>query len=89
MENLGIPTVAAFVVICYCIGFALKKSEKFIDNYIPIVMLLLGAVLGFSSYFIAPDLIKASDVFTAIAIGFMSGLTATGVNQVYKQIKEA
>lgn len=89
MDNLGIPTVAALVVICYCVGFVLKKTEKFKDNYIPAVMVVLGAVLGIVAYYIAPDLIKASDLIVAIAIGFMSGMTATGINQLYKQIKEA
>ena len=87
MEN--IPTVAAIVAICYCVGFALKKTEKFKDNYIPVVMIVLGAALGTIAFFCAPELIKAPDIISAIAIGFMSGMTATGVNQLYKQIKEA
>lgn len=87
MEN--IPTVAAIVAICYCVGFALKKTEKFKDNYIPVVMIILGAVLGTVSFYIAPNLINAPDIISAIAIGFMSGMTATGINQLYKQIKEA
>ena len=28
----------------------------------------------------------AQDIITAIAVGIMSGLAATGVNQVYKQL---
>ena len=34
-----------------------------------------------------PDF-PASDYITAVAVGAMSGLTATGVNQVYKQAKK-
>ena len=89
MDSLGIPTVAAIVVICYCVGYALKKTEKFKDNYIPVAMIILGAVLGIVSYFFAPNLINTPDIISAIAVGFMSGMTATGINQVYKQIKEA
>ncbi len=89
MSDFGIPTVAAIVVICYAIGYVLKKTEKFKDNYIPVVMIILGAVLGVIAFFLAPNLINAPDLISAAAIGFMSGMTATGVNQVYKQIKEA
>ena len=87
MENF--PTVAAFIVICYCVGFALKKTEKFKDNFIPVVMVFLGAALGVVSFYIAPGLVNAPDIISAVAIGFMSGMTATGINQLYKQIKEA
>ena len=88
MNDWGIPTVAAIVVICYAIGVILKNSEKFKDNYIPIAMIIVGAVLGEVAFFCAPDLIQASDAISALAIGFMSGMTATGINQVYKQIKK-
>ena len=30
----------------------------------------------------------ASDIMTAIAVGIVSGLASTGVNQVYKQVKK-
>ena len=32
--------------------------------------------------------LPASDIITAIAIGIVSGLGATGINQIFKQMKE-
>ena len=37
--------------------------------------------------YIMPDF-PATDIITAISIGIMSGLASTGVNQIYKQIKD-
>ena len=34
-----------------------------------------------------PDF-PATDVITAVSVGIMSGLTSTGINQVFKVIKE-
>ena len=41
--------------------------------------------LGVVGMFIMPDF-PANDYLTAIAVGIVSGLAATGANQVYKQL---
>ena len=51
----------------------------------PVISGLLGAVLGVVGMYIMPDY-PATDVLTAIAVGIVSGLAATGVNQIYKQL---
>lgn len=89
MEALGITGVASISIICYLIGMALKSIGGFDDRRIPVVMGVAGAILGVVSFFCAPGIIPAEDLVTAIAIGVVSGLGATGVNQIYKQsIKE-
>ena len=46
-----------------------------------------GGIIGaLALAFHMPDF-PAEDYFTAVAVGIMSGLTATGVNQVFKQMK--
>ena len=47
---------------------------------------LSGALLGIVSYKVMPDY-PASDPITAVAVGIVSGLAATGVNQAIKQLK--
>ena len=39
-----------------------------------------------SCFYLTPDLISAPNVFVAIVIGAASGLTATGANQIFKQL---
>ena len=37
--------------------------------------------------YVIPDF-PAQDILNAIAVGIVSGLSSTGVNQVYKQLKD-
>ena len=46
---------------------------------------VLGGILGVVGLYWIPEY-PAQDIITAIAVGIMSGLAATGVNQVYKQL---
>lgn len=83
--SLGIASVAAITVICYLIGMGVKASG--LDNkWIPVIMGVSGLVLGIVGMFIIPDY-PAKDYITSAAVGIVSGLAATGINQITKQLK--
>ena len=88
INTIGVATVAAIIVICYLIGMTAKASK--LDNkWIPIICGVSGGVIGaLALLFGMPDF-PANDYFTAAAVGIMSGLTATGVNQIFKQLSHA
>ena len=80
----GIAVVAAITVICYLIGQGVKASG--LDNkWIPVIVGACGGVLGVAGMFLMADF-PAGDVLTAAAVGIVSGLAATGVNQAGKQL---
>ena len=82
--DFGIAGVAAITVIAYLIGSAVKATA--LDNkWIPIVCGAAGGVLGALAMHIMPDF-PATDYITAVAVGIVSGLAATGVNQIGKQL---
>ena len=84
ISALGITGVAAITVICLLAGQVVKASG--LDNkFIPIICGVCGAVLGIVGMFIVPDF-PATDYITAAAVGIVSGLAATGANQVIKQL---
>ena len=85
MEIMEMGTVLAIVVITYLIGLGTKASAKIRDEYIPVIVGIAGGVLGVVGMFVMPDF-PANDVLTAFAVGIVSGLASTGVNQVYKQL---
>uniref|UniRef100_A0AAU8B567 Holin protein n=1 Tax=Dulem virus 39 TaxID=3145757 RepID=A0AAU8B567_9CAUD len=85
MDITQIGTVLAIVVITYLIGLAAKTIPAVKDNYIPVIVGVSGGVLGVIGMFVMPDF-PANDILNAIAIGIVSGLASTGVNQAYKQI---
>ena len=86
MENIfGLATVTSIVVMCYLAGEAIKLFK--LDNkYIPVICGLVGAVLGVIGKVGIADF-PADDYFSAIAVGIVSGLSATGINQIFKQLK--
>ncbi len=85
MDISNVATVVAVVVICYLIGLAAKAIPDIKDNYIPIIVGAAGGILGVAGMYLIPDF-PATDILNAIAVGIVSGLSSTGVNQVYKQL---
>lgn len=84
ISSLGITGVAAITVICLLIGQGVKASG--LDNkWIPIICGVCGCALGIPAMFIMPDF-PAGDYITAAAVGIVSGLAATGINQAAKQL---
>ena len=80
----GIAGVAAITVICYLIGQGVKASGLY-NKWIPVIVGACGGVLGVAGMFLMADF-PAGDVLTAAAVGIVSGLAATGVNQAGKQL---
>lgn len=81
---LGITGVAAIVVICYLLAEAIKATK--LDNkWLPVLCGVFGGALGVAAMLIMPDY-PANDYITAVAVGIVSGLAATGVNQIGKQL---
>lgn len=93
MENTyEIAAVPVIVVVVYVFMAIYRKivegKAEVWTNLIPLWAGLLGAVLGVVGYWAAPDLIPADNFVVALAIGLVSGLGATGINQVGKQLKK-
>lgn len=83
--DFGIASVAAITVICYLIGLVVKASG--LDNkYIPAIVGVCGGVLGVAALYLGVADFPAADPLTAVAVGIVSGLAATGVNQIGKQL---
>lgn len=85
IDSLGIASVAAITVICYLIGNICKWMNNFKDEWIPSTMGIAGAVLGVVAYFTKMPEFAGFHILTAIAVGIVSGLAATGINQIFKQ----
>ena len=48
---------------------------------------MAGAVLGVAGMYVMPEF-PAADPITAVAVGIVSGLAATGADQAVKQLKQ-
>ena len=87
MEFMGITGVAGIVVICYLVGLVVKATPWNNNKIIPIVCGMAGAALGVAGMYVMPEF-PATDPITAVAVGIVSGLAATGADQAVKQLKQ-
>ena len=86
MEILGITGIGAINIICYLVAEGIKATA--LDNkWLPVICGFLGGCLGVVAMFVMPDF-PGTDILTAIAIGIVSGLSATGCHQIGKQLSE-
>ena len=84
ISNLGIAAIPVITVIVFLIVEAVKATP--LDNkWLPVIAGGFGGVLGVVAMFVMPDF-PGADPLTAIAIGIVSGLAATGAHQIYKQL---
>ncbi len=77
----------AIVALSYVVGLGCKAAKKIPDEWIPVIMAVVGGILGALGMGTIPDF-PATDYITAVAVGTVSGLAATGVNQMYKQMNK-
>lgn len=87
MDYMSVPII---VVCCYIVGeiykfIFVKKQEAY--KLIPIILAMLGGVIGSIMYLTNPEMIfNAANVWVALGIGIVSGASATGANQIIKQL---
>lgn len=80
----GIVSVAAITVISYLVAQAVKATK--LDNkWLPVICGAVGAALGYVAMLVMPGY-PATDPLTAVAVGIVSGLAATGSNELVKQL---
>ena len=84
ISTLGIVAIPVITVIVFLAVEAVKATP--LDNkWLPVIAGAFGGVLGVVAMYVMPDY-PGKDILTAIAIGIVSGLAATGAHQIYKQL---
>ena len=87
MDYTSVP----IIVLCsYIVGEIYKvifKRKKDAYKLIPVLVAIVGGVLGVLIYLTSPEMIfNVDNVWVALGIGIISGFSATGTNQVVKQL---
>lgn len=86
IAELGIAAIPVITVIVFLAVEAVKATP--LDNkWLPVIAGGFGGILGVVAMLVMPEF-PATDPLTAIAIGIVSGLAATGAHQVYKQLTQ-
>ena len=87
MDYTSVP----IIVLCsYIVGEIYKvifKRKKDAYKLIPVLVAIVGGVLGVLIYLTSPEMIfNVDNLWIALGIGIISGFSATGTNQVVKQL---
>ncbi|HHU23446.1 MAG TPA: enolase [Clostridiales bacterium] len=83
--DFGFAPVMAITVICYLVATILKVTP--LDHkWLPAICGFTGGLLGVIAKYIGMPDFPAADWLSAIAIGMVSGLAATGAHQIGKQL---
>ena len=72
--------VPVIVVACVIVGYIIKVTPPFAklaNNYIPLIVTVLGAIMG---------ILANGLTLEAIVYGAVSGLASTGLHQAFTQI---
>lgn len=87
MANVCVPII---VIMCYLIGEIYKvilKNNKKYYKLIPLLVPLIGGILGILIYLTDRKMIfNINSIWDALYIGIVSGAGATCTNQIVKQI---
>ncbi len=82
--------VPIIVVCCYIVGEIYKvlfKNKQEAYKLIPLLVAILGGLLGVLIYFTNPEMVlNADNVWVALGVGIVSGASSTGTNQIIKQL---
>lgn len=88
-EIICVPLiVAAVYALIEVYKKTIAKTNQTLNRIIPIIGAAIGTILGMICYFACPELIVAHNLLSAMIVGASSGLSATGCNQILKQLKK-
>lgn len=86
LELISIPAITVVVYwVINLLKYTFNNSEKF-KRFIPLTAALLGVIIGIICFYSIPSIIPTDNVWVALILGGASGLSATGANQVLKQL---
>lgn len=77
ITEMYIPVI---IVICLCLGYVYKNFFPTDDKFIPLILLILGAILS--------CIVNNEISVEVIAAGMVSGLGSVGLHQLFKQLIE-
>ena len=87
------PELIVVAIVLYFIGLALKKTERVLDKYIPVILGVVGIVMALI-YVLAVSLPISGTgevlmaIFTAIVQGVLCAGLSTYANQMFKQLNK-
>ncbi|HOO22530.1 MAG TPA: phage holin family protein [Clostridia bacterium] len=88
LQAAAVPLITTIVYwIINIIKTAVNNSAKF-SRFIPLTACALGVICGVVAFYAVPEIMPTHNVVVALVLGGASGLSATGTNQIIKQLSQ-
>lgn len=90
-QYIDVVTVPIITTTVYWIMNLIKYTTNFKEKtlrYIPLMAVVCGCLCGLCIFYATPNLLTTDNAFVAMVIGGASGLSATGFNQIIKQMNK-
>lgn len=88
-EIASIPALAAIVYTIIDIAKTAMGGDDKFKRFIPLIACALGAICGVIAFYFVPGVFETDNLLVAIVLGASSGLSATGTNQIAKQLTKS
>lgn len=88
LEIVCVPIIMAVVYTVVELYKKATSAKPVLAKFIPIIACVLGVIVGVVCFYCCPNIIAARNLLGAMIIGGASGLSATGCNQIFKQLKQ-
>ena len=89
LEIICVPVIVSLVFsIMEIYKRFIAKDKETLVRIIPTIGCVIGIIAGIVCFYAFPSIISATNIWTAILIGGASGLSATGCNQIFKQMSK-
>lgn len=88
LDFTGLGSYVVITAIALFIGYCFKTLTNFDNKYIPVVVGITGVALGILAFYMQVSWFPAPDPLQAAAEGLKSGVSATWLHQLYKQLTE-
>ena len=87
MEMTSVPII---LIVCYVFAEIFKvifKGKEKLFKLIPMLVSILGGILGILIFLTNPELIlNATNIWNALLVGIVSGASSTTTNQIVKLV---
>lgn len=80
--------VLPVAVICWLIGYACRNAANVDNKIIPIIVGVVGGILGVTGHYLGILEFDKMDIYTACATGILSGATALYCNEFVRNLNE-
>ena len=88
IKALSVPLIVSIVYGCIDLYKQITNGKEQYMKLIPIIAALLGALIGVIAFYAYPSVLMAENIGQALIMGGASGLSATGANQIIKQLQK-